>query len=166
MLLSYLVKLESQPLHRCGSVCAAMPVTVDIHLMISGEFLHKLTMRHHTTVLNVKEQMRHEINVMKDKKMDQMTLLIQEGDQGARCLEESELLLDLTWFVLRDVCRCCYYKHVTFELQLFLIIEPKRCVVCNKTSLRLKKCGGCGSVRYCSTECQKTHRLVHKAHCF
>ncbi len=139
-------------------VCVAMPVAVAIRLM-SGDVC-ELTMRHRATVLNVKEHIR----AIMGKRTDQM-ILTAEGDQGVRCLEESELLLDLIeWFVLGDVFGERSYKHVTFELELSLITKPKLCVVCEHPAL--KKCGGCRSVRYCSAECQDIHWPVHKAHCF
>ena len=135
-----------------------MPVSVTIRLM-SGEVL-ELIMKHRATVLNVKGRLR---SIM-GKKMDQL-ILIAEGDQGVRCLEDSELLLDLIeWYVLGDVTGERLYKHLSFELELSLIIEPKLCVVCEHPAFR--KCGRCKSVRYCSRECQRTHWLVHMTHCF
>ena len=55
----------------------------------------------------------------------------------------------------------------------------KQCANCDATALKVKKtnpdgtpsvpkllrCGGCRSVYYCSSECQRAHRAVHKAAC-
>jgi hypothetical protein len=48
---------------------------------------------------------------------------------------------------------------------------PPCCALCGKTETelaageKLRKCGGCGVVRYCSGECQKTAWRVHKKVC-
>jgi hypothetical protein len=48
---------------------------------------------------------------------------------------------------------------------------PPYCVLCGKTESelaaggKLRKCGGCGMVRYCSGECQKTAWPGHKKEC-
>ena len=48
---------------------------------------------------------------------------------------------------------------------------PHCCALCGKTESelatgeKLRKCGGCGVVRYCSGECQKTAWRVHKKVC-
>ena len=43
---------------------------------------------------------------------------------------------------------------------------PRVCAapVCGATS-GLKRCGGCGTVRYCSTECSRAHWREHRAEC-
>ena len=43
---------------------------------------------------------------------------------------------------------------------------PRVCAApgCGATS-GLKRCGGCGSVRYCSAECSRVHWLEHRAEC-
>jgi hypothetical protein len=48
---------------------------------------------------------------------------------------------------------------------------PHYCALCSKTESdlaageKLRKCGGCGVVRYCSGECQKTAWPGHKKEC-
>ena len=48
---------------------------------------------------------------------------------------------------------------------------PHCCAICSKTvselaaGEKLRKCGGCGEVRYCSGECQKTAWPEHKKEC-
>lgn len=44
------------------------------------------------------------------------------------------------------------------------IIE-KMCKVCQVVNAKLRHCGGCNSVYYCSKTCQKTHWPSHKAFC-
>lgn len=45
---------------------------------------------------------------------------------------------------------------------------PNLCANCGKgeeDSNKLKKCGACLSVKYCSAACQKAHRSQHKKEC-
>ncbi|KAJ3075417.1 hypothetical protein HK102_005622 [Quaeritorhiza haematococci] len=39
------------------------------------------------------------------------------------------------------------------------------CLSCGNSSVKLKRCSGCGSARYCDEECQKKHWKEHKKHC-
>ena len=47
--------------------------------------------------------------------------------------------------------------------------KPKRearvCLKCGKTAEKMKRCGGCRSVRYCSEECQLKGWTVHMGSC-
>ena len=40
-----------------------------------------------------------------------------------------------------------------------------QCAACNKVSDKLKKCGGCNQVKYCSSICQRSHWPKHKMEC-
>ncbi|CAL1695077.1 unnamed protein product [Somion occarium] len=44
-------------------------------------------------------------------------------------------------------------------------LTPMRCTWCERTSAVLKKCGQCGTTRYCDSECQKSHWAEHKSSC-
>ncbi|KAJ7088079.1 hypothetical protein B0H15DRAFT_949892 [Mycena belliarum] len=39
------------------------------------------------------------------------------------------------------------------------------CENCTVSRIDLRRCAGCGVVRYCSKECQKAHWKTHKPHC-
>ena len=41
----------------------------------------------------------------------------------------------------------------------------QKCIMCGSTSAKLKKCGGCERVKYCSKECQTLHWGQHKVVC-
>jgi hypothetical protein len=43
--------------------------------------------------------------------------------------------------------------------------DAPECAVCEDSHEKLKKCGGCGLVRYCSTECQEEDWADHKLVC-
>ncbi|KAF9219875.1 ankyrin [Gyrodon lividus] len=43
--------------------------------------------------------------------------------------------------------------------------EEKRCENCKTKSSGLKQCARCHTIRYCSTECQRTHWKMHKPRC-
>jgi hypothetical protein len=45
--------------------------------------------------------------------------------------------------------------------------EPplKYCEGCGLQALKMKKCGGCRAVRYCSEACQRQHWRAHKVDC-
>ena len=43
--------------------------------------------------------------------------------------------------------------------------KDKECALCGKTGIKLKKCGACMSVKYCSTVCQKTDWVNHEKVC-
>ncbi|EIW52467.1 ankyrin [Trametes versicolor FP-101664 SS1] len=44
-------------------------------------------------------------------------------------------------------------------------LDEKACSMCAKTDVELKFCAKCGSIRYCSKECQKTDWPRHKLDC-
>ncbi|THH28452.1 hypothetical protein EUX98_g5738 [Antrodiella citrinella] len=44
-------------------------------------------------------------------------------------------------------------------------VELYRCTYCRNPSAALRKCSGCGKVRYCDGACQKSHWFEHKATC-
>ena len=43
--------------------------------------------------------------------------------------------------------------------------KDKECALCGETGIKLKKCGACMSVKYCSTVCQKTDWVNHEKVC-
>lgn len=45
------------------------------------------------------------------------------------------------------------------------VITSDLCATCNKQPKKLKKCAGCGTVKYCDKECQAAHWPEHKALC-
>ena len=44
-------------------------------------------------------------------------------------------------------------------------MNRSRCEWCGKDDLKLKRCCGCGVVKYCNASCQKAHWKVHKPFC-
>ena len=46
-----------------------------------------------------------------------------------------------------------------------IITHAKECALCGETGIKLKKCGACMSVKYCSTVCQKTDWVNHEKVC-
>jgi len=57
-----------------------------------------------------------------------------------------------------DLCANCGVAATTLQ-------ATAASAIATATEPKLKKCGGCSTVRYCSSECQKQHWKVHKKDC-
>lgn len=51
------------------------------------------------------------------------------------------------------------------DILLRLSPKVKLCAFCKDKEKKVKKCGGCLSVHYCSRDCQKNDRPKHRLHC-
>jgi hypothetical protein len=54
-------------------------------------------------------------------------------------------------------------EHTITTFNEVLTVEGRRKCVCGKEGTKM--CGGCGSLRYCSKECQRGHWERHKEWC-
>lgn len=67
--------------------------------------------------------------------------------------------------IMALICSKCDEAHQTWCKENLNIINPDSCEVCHQIKDKMFMCSRCKSVRYCSTDCQKTDWKSHKNIC-
>ena len=121
---------------------------------MSGETVEQIMMPFDATVSTLRSRLHASTNV---KHAEQVLIL------ADRCLEDSDVMVDLVWWLVLSDLMGEECGEFVFELSITMVVLPKLCGYCRKPAR--PKCSRCKSVRYCNRRCQRMGWPAHSESC-